>query len=98
MAVNVKLRSQWDRLFRRRGILTGSNSAFAANFGFNPDNKAARLLGIDKSDCPFFETGWGKREVLAWIDRQIDAAKSHSWPARGTRVFFSNQRRGGNRG
>ena len=67
--------STWRSLFRHRGLIDGSNSAFAANHGFNPDRKAARLLGIHIETCPFYNTSWGKREVLAWIDRQIDAAQ-----------------------
>jgi len=35
---------------------------------------AARLIGIPRESCPFNEIFWGKDEVLAWIDRQIDAA------------------------
>ena len=37
--------------------------------------RAAELLGMKPDDCPFFEWDWKAPEVLAWIDRQIDAAK-----------------------
>lgn len=39
--------------------------------------RAAKLLGIPHNDCPFDRTRWGAPEVLAWIDRQIDAAEGH---------------------
>lgn len=38
------------------------------------ESVAANLLGIPRRECPFWKTEWNADDVLAWIDRQIDAA------------------------
>ena len=44
------------------------------NGGVDTPQLAQRLLGLDTS-YPFFEVSWTVRDVLSWIDHQIDAAE-----------------------
>lgn len=61
----------WRKFFR----LDGSISAyFRSQEKTTVPDEAAKLLGISLDNCPFWNSNWGSGEVLAWIDRQIDAA------------------------
>lgn len=61
-----KPKNQWWRLFKKTGDLSSNE--------FNVPETAAKLIGIESHECPFHEHHWKAPEVLAWIDRQIDAA------------------------
>lgn len=58
-------KSKWPSMFRKHdGMLKGHPKT-----GFR--ETAEKLLGIPAMSGPFDRVGWGTREVIRWIDRQL---------------------------
>jgi hypothetical protein len=74
LAANPK--KAWPQLFNSMGYLCLGEKLNRRGNATLAAVKAAKLIGMKISDCPFGETDWEATEILAWIDRQIDAAKA----------------------
>lgn len=68
LLANASTKKQRDRLFRPSGEMRDGVGPKAIA------RRAAKLIRIDVAACPFWKFGWRAPDVLAWLDRQIDAA------------------------
>lgn len=57
--------SDWKDVFKEYRHLE-----FAVNG--RPDKIAAKLLGLDRDDCPFLNMHWTADQVIGWLDQQIE--------------------------
>ena len=63
-------RKEWDRTIQSWQPQPDAGEAK------QPDNKAARLMGVPVRKCPFYQTRMSARGVIKWIDKKIEEAKS----------------------
>lgn len=70
-------KSRWKKLFAAGYLrVRMKHVPYHENYSNPIPFRAAKLLGMDVSQCPFDQTRWGAAEVLAWIDKEIAKAEA----------------------